>query len=58
MIIGRIKNAHEKSVLLKFLEVITLGIERDLESTFVHRDIFMNFTIPLKRILSRFKVYQ
>ena len=33
-------------------------IERDLERTFVHRDIFMNFTIPLKRIVSQLKVYQ
>ena len=33
-------------------------IERDLESTFVHRDIFMNFTLPLKRIVNQLEVYK
>lgn len=33
-------------------------IGRDLESTFVHRDIFMNFTLPLKRIVNQLEVYK
>lgn len=33
-------------------------IERDLKNTFVHRDVFMNFSLPLKRIVNHLEVYK